>query len=247
MTNTLDLPTVADSRSEAAPVVPPLQNGDHLTREEFHRRYEAMGENVRAELIEGIVYIGSSDAMPSPVSLDHHGTPHLDLGGWIMHYCMKTPGLLRGSDSSVFIDGINEPQPDVLLGIPKTAGGQTQVVQRGGEKYVASAPELVAEVAASTRSIDLNAKQSAYQRNGVREYLVLLTEDQPEVRWMALAEGRFVEMDAEEDLLKSKVFPGLWLDPAALLAGDLSKLIAALDRGCATEDHRAFAASTRPT
>ena len=50
--------------------IPPLRNGDHLTREEFERRYSAMPELKRAELIEGVVY------MPSPVRIDEHGSPH---------------------------------------------------------------------------------------------------------------------------------------------------------------------------
>ena len=227
--------------NDGAAQVPPLHNGDHLTREQFHRRYEAMGEGVRAELIEGIVYLETA-GMASPVSLDFHGTPHFDVGGWLFHYCMSTPGLLRGSDSSVFIDGINEPQPDVLLGIPESAGGQTQLVRRGEKQYVGSAPELVIEVSASTAAIDLNAKLHAYERNGVQEYLTVLTEQGPEARWMSLNNGRFepIPPDPADGLLKSRVFPGLWLDADALLAGDLARLVAALERGCATDDHAAF-------
>src|SRR5262245_17111719 len=41
--------------------VPPLENGDRLTRAEFERRYRAMPHLKKAELIEGVVYI------PSPV------------------------------------------------------------------------------------------------------------------------------------------------------------------------------------
>lgn len=223
--------------------IPPLRNGDHLTRAEFHRRYEAMGDGVRAELIEGIVYLWSRNDMPSPVSIDFHGTPHLDVGTWVGVYCSRTPGLLRGSDSTVLIDGVNEPQPDVLLGIPVAAGGRTRLVTRDGKRYVDGAPDLVIEVAASTASIDLNAKLAAYQRNGVGEYLVVLTEDQREARWLSLVDNLFEPVPPDADgLLKSRLFPGLWLDPAALLAGDLPRLLAALDVGCATEEHRRFAA-----
>jgi hypothetical protein len=38
--------------------IPPLENGDRLTRAEFMRRYAAMPE-VKAELIEGVVYVPS--------------------------------------------------------------------------------------------------------------------------------------------------------------------------------------------
>jgi hypothetical protein len=46
--------------------IPPLEGGDHLTRDEFERRYEAQPDIKRAELIEGVVY------MPSPVRARSH-------------------------------------------------------------------------------------------------------------------------------------------------------------------------------
>ena len=216
--------------------VPALATGDHLTREEFHRRYELMPDVKKAELIEGVVY------MPSPVSIDAHAQPYLDFGGWITHYCSRTPGLIRGGDATVFLDGINEPQPDVLLGIPEAAGGQTKLVRRKKKLYVDGAPEFVAEISASTVSIDLHAKLAAYQRNGVREYLVWRTEDAA-VDWFALRDGRFTPLaaDAADGLIKSAIFPGLWLDAAALLRGDLAALFSAVEAGCATDAHRDFA------
>lgn len=45
--------------------MPRLENGDHLTRAEFERRYAAMPDVKKAELIEGMVM------MPSPVSNTH--------------------------------------------------------------------------------------------------------------------------------------------------------------------------------
>ncbi|MEM1013514.1 MAG: Uma2 family endonuclease [Planctomycetota bacterium] len=226
-------------------VIPPLRNGDHLTREEFHRRYEAMGEGTRAELIEGVVYL-QGNGMPSPVSLNKHSKPHGDLYVWLAQYCMRTPSLMRGVDGTIFADNENEPQPDVLLGIPESAGGQTRTVVRGTKDYVANAPELVGEVAASTASIDLNAKLHAYQRNNVREYVVVLTEEEtPQVRYHVLTNGRFELLEPEDGLFKSRVFPGLWLDGKALLAGDLPKLAAAVEAGCATAEHAAFVEQLR--
>ena len=40
--------------------IPPLENGDRLTVAEFERRYEAMPELKKAELINGVVHIPSS-------------------------------------------------------------------------------------------------------------------------------------------------------------------------------------------
>ena len=237
----VDLPPRPRPRPADAPP-PPLRGGDRMGREEFHRRYEAMGEGTRAELIEGVVHLWSTPDMPSPVSLDRHGTPYLHLGGWLFYYTAKTPGLIGGGDTTVLMSADDEPQPDVLLGIPTAAGGQTRLVRRGRKQYVEGAPEFVAEVSASTAGVDLGPKLRAYQRHGVREYLVWRT-DADALDWFALKGGRFepIPPDPADGLLKSVAFPGLWLDPAALLAGRLPDLLAAVDRGCATADHGAFA------
>src|SRR5499426_2902140 len=73
--------------------IPPLQNGDRLTRPEFERRYDAMPHLKKAELIEGVVY------MPSPVRFQHHGRPHALLMGWLIHYEAATPGVLTADTS----------------------------------------------------------------------------------------------------------------------------------------------------
>jgi hypothetical protein len=43
-------------------------------------------------------------------------------------------------------------------------------------------------------------------------------------------------------LYKSEIFPGLWLDAAALVRGDITTVVAALDRGLASTEHAAFLA-----
>jgi len=76
----------------------------------------------------------------------------------------------------------------------------------------------------------------------VQEYLVVALGPD-EVFWHVNRDGAFVLLPADPDgILRSRVFPGLWLDPAALSAGDLNALIATLDRGLATGEHEAFVA-----
>src|SRR5436189_6420172 len=104
-------------RRQAA--IPALVNGDHLTADEFMRRYEAMPEVKKAELIEGVVY------MPSPVNLLKHGQPHLFLGGCFAIYIFGTPGVGGGDNSTVRLDDDNEPQPDLTLFIQPEFGGKT--------------------------------------------------------------------------------------------------------------------------
>jgi Uma2 family endonuclease len=147
----------------AQPVTPPLQNGDRLTRIEFERRYAAMPDAKKAELIEGTVY------MPSPVTHSYHGNPHFNLIGWLAGYAASTPGVEGGDNSTLRLDMDNEPQPDTYLIILPQHGGQVRINSDG---YIVGAPELVAEVSASSVSIDLHAKLGAYRRNGVREYIV---------------------------------------------------------------------------
>jgi Putative restriction endonuclease len=100
--------------------VPPLENGDRLTRDEFERRYEAMPHLKKAELIEGVVYV------PSPVRYRHHGAPHAHLISWLGRYAAGTPGVEVSDNSTVRLDLDNEPQPDALLLIDPACGGQTR-------------------------------------------------------------------------------------------------------------------------
>lgn len=215
----------------AARAVPELENGDRLTRVEFERRYDAMPDLKRAELIEGVVYT------PSPVRIDRHGSQHLHLSTWIGVYESVTPGVKAGGDSSVRLDLDNMPQPDMLLLLPRHAGGQARVSDDG---YVEGPPELIAEVASSSVSYDLGPKLDAYRRNSVREYLVWRVLD-GEFDWFELREGRYQPQTPDADgSLKSAVFPGLWLDSKALLAGDLARVLAVLSQGTASAEHAAF-------
>src|SRR5215470_7384700 len=146
-----------DNEPSPAPT-PPLEPGDRLTRPEFERRYDAMPHLRKAELIEGVVY------MPSPVRFRHHGRPHALLMGWLIHYEAATPGVETADNSTARLDLDNEPQPDAVLLIDPARGGQAHI---SADDYIENAPELVAEVASSSVSIDLTTKLHVYQRNGV--------------------------------------------------------------------------------
>lgn len=211
--------------------VPPLEAGDCLTRAEFEVRYDATPGIRKAELVEGIVY------MPSPTRYRSHSRPHGQLATWLSTYEAHTPGTEAADNGTVRLDQDNEPQPDVLLRIIDDRGGQSSTSR---DDYIEGAPDLICEVASSSTSYDLHAKLHAYRRNGVREYLVVRTLDRA-VDWFVLREGRFDRLEPGNDgLLRSTVFPGLWLDPAALLAGNIKLLLDVLARGLASEPHRMF-------
>jgi Uma2 family endonuclease len=219
---------VAQPRTAAR--IPPLQAGDRLQQEEFLRRYEAMPDVDHAELIEGIVY------MPTPVSADDHGEPHFDFNGWLFTYRAHTPGVRGGDNSTLKLDVHNCPQPDGYLRLLPECGGQSRLV----EGYIEGAPELIAEVAASSASYDLHDKLNAYRRNGVREYVVWRVWDRA-VDWFVLRGGRFERhLPGKDGLLRSEVFPGLWLDPQAVVDGNLARVLEVLQQGVASDAHREF-------
>lgn len=209
---------------------PPLENGDQMDAAEFERRWDAMPELKKAELINGVVY------MPSPVSFENHGEPHAHVLAWLGHYCAATPGVRFGDNSSAFLDESNVPQPDAHLMIDPRAGGQART-EKG---YLHGAPELVVEVSASRTSIDVNQKLNLYRQHGVREYVVWrVLEDS--LDWFKLERGEYRLCNPDKEwIFRSSILPGLWLDARALLSGDLKRVFAILDGGLATAEHQQF-------
>jgi len=223
-------PQVPASQTPPLPV-PPLEPGDRLTREEFERRYNAMPQLKKAELIEGVVY------MPSPVRHRHHGRPHLHLMTWLGSYEAATPGVEGGDNGTVRLDLDNDEQPDGYLLIDPARGGQARFSE---DDYVELAPELVGEIAASSASYDLHTKLHVYRRNGVREYLVWRVQDQ-QFDWFVQRSGQFQPLPPDRlGILRSEVFSGLWLDQAALLRGDMLRVLEVLQQGLASPEHAAF-------
>jgi Uma2 family endonuclease len=208
--------------------IPPLEPGDRLTRDEFERRYEAMPHLKKAELIEGVVY------MPSPVRMYRHATPQSHLNGWLFAYRVATPGVETGDNATARLDLDNEPQPDALLFIEPGCGGQARI---SDDDYLEGAPELVAEVASSSVSFDLHTKFNVYRRCAVQEYIVWRVLDRA-IDWFVLAGGAYERLAPEADgILKSRIFPGLWLEAEALLSGDVARLMEVLQRGLASPEH----------
>lgn len=221
----------ADGARAAAPR---LENGDHLTRAEFERRYAASPHIKKAELIEGVVHVAS------PVFMGKHARPHLHIAGLLFTYIAATSGTDGGDNATVQLDAENVVQPDALLRIHEQLGGQSR---QTGNDFLAGAPELVIEVAASSASYDLHEKLRVYRRNGVQEYVVFLALEQQTV-WYRLNEGRYDEVEPDgEGIYRSHIFPGLWLNGRAFWADDLPALMATLQAGLASDAHAAFVAA----
>ncbi|PWU17274.1 MAG: Uma2 family endonuclease [Verrucomicrobia bacterium] len=230
----------------SAPVAPPragrkrfpelLENGLHLSASEFLRLYEGMPEIKKAELINGIVYMGS------PVRYDQHGQPDNLLQGWLCNYSIATPGVKAAGNTTTRLGPDDVPQPDGLLRIVTEAGGHSQVDAKG---YLQGAPELVAEVAASSASIDAREKLASYRRSGACEYVLWLTEEVA-LNWWVLEEDEYRPLQPGPDgILRSRIFPGLWLDRAALLAEDGAKVMEKLQEGLRSSEHELFKAELR--
>jgi len=211
--------------------VPPLNPGDRLSRAEFERRYQAHPEIKKAELIEGVVY------MPTPVRFEEHGRPHSNIITWLGVYCAATPGTSVGDNATVRLDFENEVQPDALLRLDPEHGGRSRVTE---DDYLEGPPELIVEIASSSAAYDLHVKRRVYARSGVQEYLAVQMYEQ-RVDWFILREGVYETLTPDENgVLRSEVFPGLWLQPEALWSGDLAAMLEVLQQGLASPEHAAF-------
>jgi Uma2 family endonuclease len=203
---------------------PPLENGDRLTRAEFERRYDAMPHLKHAELLRGVVY------MASPVRARTPGVPHARVFAWLGTYHAYTAGTEVFDNTSVRLGPESEPQPDAALIWLPSHGGQAGI---DDDDYLAGAPELAVEIAASSVSYDVHVKLDLYREHGVREYVIWRVQDQA-LDWYVLSPEGSQPLPPEADgVLRSRVFPGLWLDPAALLAGDMARVLAVAQAGIA--------------
>lgn len=222
--------------TDSAVNIPPLENGDYLTREEFERRYTAADIH-KAELIEGVVYVAS------PVRANRHGRPHAAIMAWLGAYWVATPGVDLLDNATVRLDGDNESQPDALLRIEPEVGGNSTISE---DDYIEGAPELIVEVAASSAAYDLNVKLNAYRRNGVKEYIVWQSYEQ-RLDWFILEAGRYVPLLPDKvGIIRSQVFPGLWLSPEALRQSNRTELLAVLQAGLGTVAHQEFIERLNP-
>jgi Uma2 family endonuclease len=215
----------------AHPLLPPLREGDCLTSDEFMRLYEAAPDLKHVELIDGIVY------MPSPVS-NPHSNLHSMFVHWLATFQDASPGCKTGLQGTWLMDERSVPEPDATLRILPEFGGQSRIEG----VYLAGAPELAVEVAVSSRARDLGVKLRLYERKGVREYLVAVAGEE-RCLWHVWTDGAYQLLAPDSDrILRSRCFPGLWLDPAALWRDDQKHLIAVLQQGLATPEHAAFVA-----
>ena len=180
-----------------------------------------------------------------------HGQPHALIMTWLGVYYAATPGTQFADNTTVRLDSDNEPQPDALLRIE---GGQSQI---DVDDYVSGAPELIVEIAASSAAYDLQEKLQVYRRNGVQEYIVWQVPtglrrfcetskarralSDKVIDWFCLKNGEYIKLRSDAaGIIKSEVFPGLWLAVTSLLEDDLAQVIQTVQQGVSTSEHKSF-------
>jgi Uma2 family endonuclease len=226
-------PTTQTPKPRSKTSIPPLENGDRLTRDEFRRRYEAMPENVKAELIRGIVY------MSSPVRAKNHGEPHSIIMSCLGVYFLATDGVRMLDNTTFVINEEYEPQPDAVLRIDEKRGGKSWLNK---QDYLEGAPELIVEIASSTASYDLHDKLEIYERKGVQEYVVWRVLDE-QIDWFSLENGKYERLAPNKNgVVESRVFPGLRLNPRAMLKEDLAQVLRDLQKGLQSKKYKDFVA-----
>lgn len=195
-----------------------LHSGDRMSRDEFLRRWERIPEIKRAELIDGVVYLAS------PVSELHSDYEQL-FNRWLSHYQERTEGL-KVMPAATFLLAGSSPQPDLAL--IRLSGSS-----RSGKKFREGPPELVVEIAYSSLAYDLGPKLELYRRGGVAEYITVLLEEK-KVQWRVLENRRYHALRPSGGYLKSRAYPGLWLDPKAVFPPRIRELLASVEAGLAS-------------
>lgn len=234
MPKSFPLPTYKHETRKPKVFVPPFSNGDTMDQPTFHRLYETTPPGFKAELIGGMVH------MPSPVSRNH-AKPHSLMFKLLTAYEDDTDGVEALVEITSILSAESEPQPDLALFVAPEAGG----VRFNDRGYLIDPPHLVVEIANSSAAIDLHAKKRDYDVNGVREYIVIVVPTKT-VHWFVRGKTGFKEMKPDATgVLKSKVFPGLWLLPDAVFDRRATRLLATLRDGLASPEHAKFAAKLK--
>lgn len=202
---------------------PPLESGDVLDGDEYWRRCSVMPEKLKAERINGRVYI------MAPRCAVHHANPHALLSAWLFNYAMNFPSLVVSDNATIRLNADNDPQPDLCL---VCTGGQTRFDDEG---YIIGPPEMIVEIAGSSASYDFGEKRDVFEAAGVGEYIVF-SPIEGRIAWWWRDGRHFVDLESVEidgvgAVYQSVRFPGLWLDVKSLRSADSRKLIESLRRG----------------
>lgn len=173
------------------------------TRYTFEEFCELIPEGVKADLIEGVIY------MASPDNLEHHSI-YLWLSVIISCYLEEKEilGRLFGSRIAFRINMENSPEPDIAYIRPK----RMHLLRSG---YVEGPPDLAIEIVSLESAIrDYEKKRQQYEAAGVQEYWIIDPLEQTMVCFARGRDGKFKKVKTKGGKIHSKVIPGFWVRPS---------------------------------
>lgn len=212
--------------------IPPLRDGDRLTADEFHRRYEAMPHIINANLINGVVYV-------TPHFRCAHGEANATLCGLFGSYTRRLHGIQELINITWRVDAHNEPQPNFVARYTSRRNGNSRYDSDG---FLTGVPEFVGEIADDdTVELDAGPKRELYQRIGVREYFLWRVREK-RIDWWGLVDGIYQPVPTDHaGVAHSRVFPGFRVNIPVLLRDDARQVADTIDTGLASPEYQAFA------
>lgn len=157
---------------------------------------------------------------------------------WLCQYRRSTPCVESLGRVSIFLDPTTEIETTAAMWLTPGADDRPRWQRCEG------VPELLVEVTATVHNKVFRRRLRVYEQSEIHELLVV-TGDPRDTALYARENGRFARVSpADDGSYRSRVFPGLWLDPSALFSDEWNEMAACLDRGMATEEHAAFVASS---
>src|SRR5947208_10102016 len=109
-------------------------------------------------------------------------------------------------DVTIILGEDSEPRPLHTLPTLRSSDLQSKV---NDEEYLEGAPELLAEVAYSSRAIDLNQRRDDYKADDQLADLVLSIQD-GRLFWFHFPSGEMITTN-RQGVYRSTVFQGLWI------------------------------------
>ena len=165
---------------------------------DYEKFKEIIKEDQKADLIEGEII------MQSPASYKHEDL-FMKLAVIMRAYVNKKDlGKVLGSRSLVRIDEQSGYEPDILF----VSKDRLSIIKNID---IIEGPDVVVEIISKTSRIyDRVDKFLGYQKAGVKEYWLIDIEEGI-AEFYENIDGRFVQIDVEEGVFKSRAIKGFWL------------------------------------
>ena len=176
-----------------------------------------VGDDQKADLIDGVIYVASPENTDSNLLF-------IWLGGLISLFVETFDlGEVFGLRVALRLDGKNSPEPDILF----VRKSRLHLMRQG---HIAGAADLAMEIV-SPESVqrDYQMKRTQYERAGVEEYWII-DQMAEKVTLLRLGpNGKYREVRLKKSVLHSHVLPGFWLRPGWLWQQPRPKKLVVLD------------------